>query len=141
MKKAFTIVELLVAMTIIIVLLAGSGYVFHTAVQAERSARATAEIARKLRGITDQLNADFRGIRYEGEMFFAWEPSEVYDSTGAIERYARFDQMMFFTNGNFNSYRDNPAVKGNLARIHPKTHRTSNGPCCVCSGVLWGLRA
>jgi prepilin-type N-terminal cleavage/methylation domain-containing protein len=65
MKKAFTIVELLVAMAIIVVMLAGSGYVFSTAVQAERTARATAEIARKIRGITDQLNADFKGIRKE----------------------------------------------------------------------------
>ncbi|MBW8014865.1 MAG: prepilin-type N-terminal cleavage/methylation domain-containing protein [Planctomycetes bacterium] len=118
MKKAFTIVELLVAMAIIVVLLAGSGFVFHTAVKVEKSARATAEIARKLRGITEQLNADFRGIRYDGEMLVAWEPFPILDSTSTVIGYDRFDQMMFYSNGNFSSYGDSPLVNGNLARIH-----------------------
>lgn len=117
MKKAFTIIELLVAMTIIVIILAGSGYVFHTAVQAERVSRATAEISRKLRGITDQLNADFKGIRYDGEILVAWQPVEIKDSGNNVIGYNRFDQIMLYANGNFNSYSDSPLVKGDLARI------------------------
>jgi len=128
MKKAFTIIELLVAISVIVIVLAGSGYVFKTAIKAERTARATAEIARKLRAITDQLNADFRGIRYEGEMAFAWVPSEIKEDVPddgtdelVVTGYERFDQMMFFTDNNVNmhaSYNDNPTVRGNIARVH-----------------------
>jgi prepilin-type N-terminal cleavage/methylation domain-containing protein len=111
MKKAFTITELLVAMTVIVIILAGSGYVFHTSVQAERVSRATAEISRKLRGITDQLNADFKGLRKDGEILAMWIPE--YDPD--LQRYVRFDRIMFFASGNFTSY--NSPVEGNTARI------------------------
>ena len=69
MKKAFTITELLLAISLMVVLMATSGVVFKTAVTAHRTASATAEIARKLRGITDQLNADFQAPRKDGDTF------------------------------------------------------------------------
>ena len=136
MKKAFTIVELLVAMTIIVVLLAGSGYVFHTAVQAEKSARATAEIARKVRGITDQLNADFRELRKDGVMISSWKP--VAPGPGETE-CQRVDQIMFFANGNFSSYNNDPKnIKGNFARIQytiAKVDPASGIPADPLTGV------
>jgi len=136
MKKAFTIVELLVAMTIIVILLAGSGYVFSTAVQAERSARATAEIARKLRGITDQLNIDFKGLRKDGVMISSWRP--VAPPPNGTE-CQRVDQIMFFANGNFNSYNNEPKnIKGNLARIQyviAKADSASGIPVDPITGV------
>lgn len=100
MKKAFTIIELIVSMAIIAILLAGSGFVFRTVVKAERTARATSEISRKLKGITDRINADFEGLCKDGEIMAVWMPN--FDaSTG---RYARFDRIMFYASGNFSSY-------------------------------------
>lgn len=129
-KKAFTIIELLVAMAIIIVLLAGSGYVFHTAVKAERTARATAEIARKLRGITDQLDADFDkdNLRKDAEIFFLRAPSEIEDAGGVTVGYERFDQITFFTVGNFTPYLDTSIGKGYVARITYAIARNSDNP-------------
>jgi len=54
MRKAFTIVELLVAMGLFGMLLAASGVIFATAVNTHRTAEATAEITQNLAAITDQ---------------------------------------------------------------------------------------
>ena len=137
MKKAFTITELLLAISLMVVLIASSGVVFKTAVTAHRTASATAEITRKLRGITDQLNADFKGLRKDGRIFMIWVPSPVDvdgNPLGAgaiaaqIDHYERFDRVMFFVDGDFQSYNDWPTVPpatpgskvvhGNLARLN-----------------------
>jgi len=72
MKKAFTIIELLVAMGLLSMLIAISGLVFSTAVKAHRVADATGEIATKLQAITQQLDADFgKGhLQKDGEVLF-----------------------------------------------------------------------
>ncbi len=137
MRKAFTIVELLVAMGLFGMLLAASGVIFATAVNAHRTAEATAEIARNLAAITDQLNADFRGLRKEGEIFAAWVARPVDDEGNPlispydpddIAAYERFDRLLFFADGDFQSYRQwfvetpsgtsrSTVLTGNLARI------------------------
>ncbi|MHC4676944.1 MAG: PulJ/GspJ family protein [Planctomycetota bacterium] len=62
-NKAFTLIELVVAIAILAMLLSFAGVVFKVSIESYRTAAANAEIMRKLRAITDQLNADFRGIR------------------------------------------------------------------------------
>jgi type II secretory pathway pseudopilin PulG len=59
MKKAFSIIELLVGMALLTILIAISGIVFSAAVKMHRTAGATAEIATKLRVMKQQLDADF----------------------------------------------------------------------------------
>ncbi len=122
-RKAFTLSELLVAMGLMVALLAGAGVVFHSAVQSQRASIALSEIMRKFHGITDQLNADFRGMRKEGEIAIFWVAAK--DGSGG---YNRFDRMMFFADGDFQSYNAQPVVDydpadaknlitGNTARI------------------------
>ncbi len=130
MKKAFTITELLLAISLMVVLIATSGVVFRIAVKAHRMASATAEIARKLRGITDQLNADFKGLRKDGIMFFVWslapvdvdgnilDPSSPGFSVAAVAGYKRFDGAFFFANGDFQTYNEWPYSAGNSKVIH-----------------------
>ncbi|MBW8036729.1 MAG: prepilin-type N-terminal cleavage/methylation domain-containing protein, partial [Planctomycetes bacterium] len=113
MKKAFTIFELIVAMALIVVLLAGSGLVFRMSVEVHSKAMATAEISRKLLAIVQQLDQDFENLRKDGEIIMMWLPR--YDSN--LGRYVRFDRIMFFATGDFHSYGDNPSVQGNMARI------------------------
>lgn len=126
MKKAFTITELLLAITLMVVLIAASGIVFKTAVKAYRTASATAEIARKLRGITDQLNADFKSLRKDGEIFIFWLPYPVDDDgDGQVDRYERFDRIMFFADGDFQSYNEWPMNDPAGAVIHGNTARIS----------------
>lgn len=122
MKKAFTIIELILAMALLTSLLVTSGIVFRVAVKSYMTATATAEISRKLRGITDQLNEDFKGLRKDAEIFIAWVPNPVYKNSGAIDRYERFDRISFFADGDFQSYNEWPMgtsniITGNTARI------------------------
>jgi hypothetical protein len=106
MKKAFTITELIVAIGLLAAVLAASTMIFHYAIEAQRTAMATAEIMRNMRAITDQLNSDFAGLRKDGEIFVIWD---------AEPNLYRADRITFFANGDFQSY-GTPLV-GNLARI------------------------
>jgi hypothetical protein len=120
MKRAFTITELLVAMGLLAAILAGSGVVFSSAVKAKRTAEATAEITQKLQTITDQLTADFEGLRKDGEILLIWMAGTDDDGDGTVDRYERFDRIMFFANGDFYSYHLGPngdIIHGNIARI------------------------
>jgi type II secretory pathway pseudopilin PulG len=137
--KAFTILELLVAMALLVAMLAISGLVFKMAVDAHRRAEATAEVTRKLRAIVNQLDADFKGLRTDCDIFLGWVPVPV-DGNGRIlpsntppanvHHYARFDKILFYTNGNFQTYLPWPYadpthtppawtdyVTGNIARV------------------------
>jgi len=119
MKKAFTIAELVVAVGLMAVVLAGTGYIFKVAVDAQRAAGATSEIMRNLRGITDQLNNDFAGLQADA-------PMAIWFQQDAGSEPNRYDQIMFFAAGDFSSYRSdygiasptgNDVLKGNAARI------------------------
>jgi prepilin-type N-terminal cleavage/methylation domain-containing protein len=111
MRRAFTIVELLVAMGLFGMLLAASGVIFATAVNAHRTAEATSEITQNLAAITDQLNADFRGLRKDCPLTIWFELDDDDDNI-------RHDQTLFFADGDFQSYRYNPPLTGNTARVY-----------------------
>lgn len=104
----FTIMELLVAMALLMILVAISGVVFRVAVNAYRTAVATSEILRKYRAIVDQLDADFSGLRKDGEIFIAWVPGidRTDDGVDIVEEFNRFDRILFFSTGstNFDTY-------------------------------------
>jgi prepilin-type N-terminal cleavage/methylation domain-containing protein len=113
MRRAFTIVELLVAMGLFGMLLAASGVIFATAVNAHRTAEATSEITQNLAAITDQLNADFRGLRKD-------MPAAVaFDVDDPCSPGVRLDRIIFFANGDFQSVRQygGQTVVGNVASI------------------------
>jgi hypothetical protein len=72
----------------------------------------------KLRAITDQLNADFKGLRKDGEIFLIWVAALKRNANPVNpDSYERFDKIMFFADGDFQSYGTNPMVRGNIARI------------------------
>lgn len=109
MKNGFTIIELLVAMGLLVAIMIGSSVVFYMSVDAKRTADATAEITQKLHAITSQLNADLRGLRADGEIVMVWAPEEVADIYQPDDHdgdgYVRFDRLMFFADGDFQSYK------------------------------------
>ena len=130
MKRAFTITELLVAMGLLAAILAASGVVFSSAVDAKRTADATGEIALKLAAITDQLTADFKGLRKDGEIFLLWMAGVDEDGDDIVDRFERFDRIMFFANGDFSSYRPGPdgnIIHGNTARICYMLAKSTDG--------------
>jgi len=61
MRKAFTLIEVVVSLGILAVILSFAGVIFRVSVESQRMAMANAEVMQKLRVITEQLDADFRG--------------------------------------------------------------------------------
>ncbi len=113
MRRAFTLIELIVAMGILAMMFSFASVIFKVSIDSHRTAIANAEIMQKLRTITDQLDADLRGLCKDGEIFVTWTAS--YDND--LGRYVRFDRIMFFSSGDFQSYGTSPMVRGNVARI------------------------
>ena len=112
MKKAFTIIELLVAMGLLAVLIAVSAMAFAMAVKAYRTADASSEILVKLQAITDQFNADFAGLQKDMPLAIWCQ----YDTTTG----RRYDQMLFFADGVFQSvgqYDNDPTAAQNLTIV------------------------
>jgi len=119
--KGFTLIELVVSVALISMVLFFAGSIFKVSIGSYRTATAQAEIMQKLRAITEQLNADFRGIRKDSPMF-VWFQLDPNDPNN------RFDQIMFFADGDFQSTRlysgtpkvpsltGNPVIS-NVARI------------------------
>ena len=99
-NKAFTIVELVVAMALLVMLVGLSSVVFSTTVKAHRKAVATIEITRNLRVLAEQLNADFRGLRKDAPLMI-WFDSSI---TGNVEEC--FDMTHFFADGDFQTVRE-----------------------------------
>ncbi len=120
MRKAFTLIELMVAVGVLAVVMTFAGAIFRFGIDSQRLAMANAEIMRKFRAITHQLSTDFAGLRKDGEIFVVWSaaPARAQDPNYDGDGYVRFDRIMFFASGAFQSYKDKPKViEGDLARI------------------------
>ena len=115
--NGFTLIEMVVAITLLAVIILFAGTVFKASINSYRIAMAQAEIMQKLRVITQQLDGDFRGLRKDAPMFIRFETSA--DNS-------RFDQIMFFADGDFQSTGQNTIV-GNLARIYYGHSRNPSG--------------
>ncbi|NVL91363.1 MAG: type II secretion system protein [Desulfobacterales bacterium] len=125
-NKAFTLLELVVAIAILAMVLSFAGVIFKVSIESYRTAIANAEIMRKMRAITDQLNTDFKDIRKDAPLLIRFRQNPANPSQ-------RYDQIMFFADGDFQStqlYDGNPPadplipapagqpVRGNVARIY-----------------------
>jgi prepilin-type N-terminal cleavage/methylation domain-containing protein len=129
-KKGFTLVELLVAIGLLAVVISFAGIIFRVSINAQRTAMANSEIMQKLRAITEQLDADFKSLRKDGEIFLVWsanaQPGANLEDPNS---YERFDRIMFFADGDFQSYGTSPMVRGNVARInYMLANRPPNNP-------------
>ena len=143
MKKAFTITELLVAVGLLAAVLAASTMIFHYAIEAQRTAMATAEIMRTMRAITDQLNMDFASLRTSDApmiMEFHGDPNDANKA----------DSVVFFAAGDFQT--SDGKVTSPVARIYygqsgfvpnscpnPYSHKLTNDikdPCDLRNNIL-----
>jgi prepilin-type N-terminal cleavage/methylation domain-containing protein len=97
MKKAFTLIELIVAVALLAIIFLFAGVIFKVSINSYRTAVANAEIMQKLRAITDQLNADFKGIRTDAPLLIWFHE----DNTPTDPN--RYDQIMLFADGDFQS--------------------------------------
>ncbi|MHC4158574.1 MAG: PilW family protein [Planctomycetota bacterium] len=101
MKKAFTLIELVVTVALMGMVIFFTSIIFRTSVDAHRTSTANAEIMQKLRAITDQLNADFKGFRWSPwlKINFGFGESQIDGQTVDV----RSDRVLFFANGDFQS--------------------------------------
>ena len=129
MKKGFTITELMVAVAILAITMAGVSTIFKISITAYRTSSATAEVMRNLRAITDQLDADFKSIRKNGYLLlrstktpgvylWPWEaqkdPIDPYD----LRHYdIHRDNMFYFSTGDFQTITD-PYLRSNIALVY-----------------------
>ncbi len=129
MRRAFTLMEMVVALGIMAIVMSFAGVIFRVSTDSHRLALANAEIMQKLRAITEQLDSDFRGLRKDGEILVFWRAERKANYTGANrnaeEAFDRFDRIMFFAQGDFQTYRANPTVRGNMAWI---SYALASGP-------------
>ncbi len=124
MRKAFTLMELIVALAILALVLSFAGAIFRVSLESQQLARANAEIMQKLRVLTDQLDADFRGLLKDGEVFVVWSARHKrqadYPTIDPNDKrsvaFDRFDRIMFFAGGDFTTFGPDPN-RGNVARI------------------------
>lgn len=119
MRKAFTLIELIVAIGILGVVLSFAGLIFRVSIDSHRMALANAEIMQKLRVITEQLDTDFRSVIFEyGGKNTA--RTQTYTIDGK-DYTVNSDSVVFFASGDYQStdqYGTNPeTVAGNVAAI------------------------
>jgi prepilin-type N-terminal cleavage/methylation domain-containing protein len=119
--KAFTLIEVVVALGILAVILSFAGVIFRVSVDSQRMAMANAEIMQNLRVVTEQLDADFRGLCKEGEILVLWRAARRPKFTGVNPNdpsaFDRYDTIMFFTTGDFSTTYDPNFQRSNVARI------------------------
>jgi len=118
MKKAFTLIELMVAVALLAMVLSFSGVIFKLSINSHRTSNANTDIMQKLRAVTDQLNADFRKLPPDAYLILHCEEqnrNEYDDSTDAVD--FRADRMYYFCTGDFQSWYDE-SVKASIARVY-----------------------
>jgi hypothetical protein len=100
-----------------------AGTIFKVSIEAHRTAFANAEILRKLRAITDQINADFKGLRRD----LPGKASYNLFTNGLIS--IRSDCIAFMANGDFQSTGQptGKTIVGNVASIF-YGHATTPNP-------------
>jgi len=118
MRRAFTLIEVVVAIGLLAMVLSFAGVIFRVSIDSHRTAIANAEIMQKLRAITDQLNADFRSVRYDcaGYIGFNTDISALGGNT--LQVYS--DSIAFFAAGDFQSTNQysGDTIYGNVACIY-----------------------
>jgi prepilin-type N-terminal cleavage/methylation domain-containing protein len=122
MRKAFTLIELIVALGLLAMVLVFASAIFQASIGAQQMAVANGEIMQKLRIITQQLDADFQGIlsSYGGQPTIR---TETYtDANTGLQKERRSDSLAFFANGAYQSTRqygqnNDQTIVGSVASI------------------------
>jgi len=114
-NKAFTLIELLVAIAILAMVLVFAGAIFKVCAESHRTAIANSEIMQKLRAITDQLNADFKGLidTKGNKASFGSEQSKIDGQPVDVNS----DRITFFADGDFQSTWQYPQKDGKIKTV------------------------
>lgn len=139
MKKAFTLIELVVAVAILAMVLSFAGVIFKVSIGAYRTATANTEIMQKLRAITDQLNRDFEGLQKDGYlMLYSEEITRREFENSLSPDIFRADRLYYFSAGDFQSWFDSN-IRSNMARVYFGHDRASLDDVDVVVVSKWNL--
>jgi prepilin-type N-terminal cleavage/methylation domain-containing protein len=117
-NKAFTLIELVVAIAILVMMISFAGVIFKVSINSHRTAMANTEIMQKLRAITDQLNRDFKGLRRDGYLILHSDmlSRKEYVSSAAPADF-RADRVFYFSTGDFQSW-FGANIRSNLTKVY-----------------------
>jgi len=117
-RRAFTLIELVVAIALLAVIVAIAAIIFRVALTSYRLAGAHAEIMGKLRLLTQQIDDDFSGIRFDAPIIIGWTAQE---DPNRLDGYRSADRIVFFSEGRESfqaiGHTNAPITEGSLARI------------------------
>ncbi len=117
MRKAFTLLELVVAIAILAIVFLFAGTIFKVSINAYRVAVANVEIMQKLRAITDQLNRDFEGLQKDGYLILLCDERNRREFENSVAENYRADRIYYFSTGDFQSWFD-PDTRSDIARVY-----------------------
>ncbi len=118
MRKAFTLIELVVAIALLTMAMSFSGVIFKIAINARRTSTATAEIMRNLRALTSQLDSDFKGLQKDGWLIlYSEEMGNKKEFDNSVLGTFQADRLYYFSTGDFQSWFP-PYVRSNIARVY-----------------------
>lgn len=117
-RGGFTLIELVVAIGLLSIVLVFSGAIFKASIGSYRTAMAQAEIMRKLRVITEQLDSDFQGLQKDGFLILRSQViSRREYPADALPGNFRADRLYYFCTGDFQSW-FNSGLRSNIARVY-----------------------
>ncbi len=137
--KAFTLIELVVAVALLAMVLGFASVIFKVSIEAYRTAGANTEIMQKLRAVTDQLNTDFKGLRKDGYLILFSEVQfdrREYQNSDPCD--FRADRLYYFSAGDFQSWFD-PDIRSNIARVYFGHDSISLDPVVGVTVSEWNL--
>jgi prepilin-type N-terminal cleavage/methylation domain-containing protein len=117
-RRAFTLIELVTAVALLVLVLTFSGIIFKVSIESYRTANANTEIMQKLRVVTEQLNADFKGLAKDGYLIL--DCNEIRNRSeyqNSLLGNFRADRLYYFSTGDFQSWFKTD-IRSNIARIY-----------------------
>ncbi len=101
-RRAFTLIELLLAVTLLVLIVLVSGYIFDTTVRAVSQSQATSELNASLEAFAQLLRKDIRAIEHDGFLVIGARCQEAFgtasDRANGRRQTFRNDWIEFFTN-------------------------------------------
>lgn len=98
-RTAFTIIELLVAVSILMVVIAGVGLIFRSTGRAVGASEATLNMTANVRAVQDQMQRDLAGLDHDGFLVIRTRTLPVKEPGKGHPTH--IDQVAFVTLGNF----------------------------------------
>jgi len=128
MRKAFTLMELVVSLGILAIVLSFAGAIFRVGIGSQQLALANAEILQKFRAITAQLDRDFEGMIVPYQGVLATRQVSAYRTGLSVS--VNSDAIALFVTGDFQTLQAYPTGRKDSAG-RPVLEPVAGNVACV----------